>query len=127
MTAHQRALFEKAALSLRTGKAALDLGDAGAAVNRAYYATYYAATAALMGEEERPKSHAGTHRRFHHLFVAAGRLDAATGGLLLYAFNARQRADYDALSVTDPRAAADLLADAERFVSQVQAVVGEAR
>ncbi|HLA64927.1 MAG TPA: HEPN domain-containing protein [Rhodothermales bacterium] len=127
MTAEQRALFDKATLTLRTGRANLELDDPGAAANRAYYAAYYAATAALLGVGERPKSHAGTHRRFHHLFVTVGLLDAATGGLLVHAYSVRQRADYDLLAVTDARATADLLDDVERFIAAVREAVEAAR
>ena len=123
MTEHQTALFEKAALALRTGRANLDGDDAGAAVNRAYYAAFYAATAALVGEGDKPKSHAGTHPLFHKRFVATGQIGPEVGSVLVYAFNLRQRADYEAIAVTDSAAAADLLKDVKEFVEVVREMV----
>ena len=119
MSEHQRALLEKSATALQTANRNLDAGDADAATNRAYYACYYAASAALLGEGDRPRTHAGTHRQFNQRFVATGRIEVATGRTLAYAFQLRQRADYEALAVTDAAGVADLLADAERFVSEV--------
>ena len=123
MTPKQEALFAKATVALDTARRNLDAGDAGASANRAYYATYYAATAALLGTDERPRTHSGTHRQFHRWFVANGRVDPATATALAHGFHVRQRADYEAFAVTDTAAAADLLADAERFVEAVRAVV----
>ncbi|HLT47874.1 MAG TPA: HEPN domain-containing protein [Rubricoccaceae bacterium] len=125
MTPRQIALIEKADRALEAARANLDRGDGETAVNRAYYATYYAATAALLGEGESPKTHSGTHRRSAHLFIATGRVPQEVGRTLEDAFRIRQRSDYEALGVTDLRAAADLLADAERFVAAVRAVAEE--
>ena len=80
MTAHQVALFDNARRALKTARLSLDDGDVKAAMNRAYYAAFYAATAALLAKGEAPKSHKGVHRRFHLHFVASGPLDAAVGG-----------------------------------------------
>ena len=44
-------------------------------------------------------------------------------GALPYAFRQRQGADYDALTVFEARAAADLIADVETFVRTVEAVL----
>ena len=52
MTDHQTALFEKAHRTLETVRLVLDAGDASSAISRAYYAAFYAATAALLGKGE---------------------------------------------------------------------------
>ena len=44
-------------------------------------------------------------------------------GVLPYAFRQRQGADYDALTVFEAHAAADLIADVETFVRTVEAVI----
>ncbi|MCH8961821.1 MAG: hypothetical protein IH820_11005 [Bacteroidetes bacterium] len=41
----------------------------------------------------------------------------------MQAFRQRQGADYDALTVFEARAAADLIADVETFVQTVEAVI----
>ena len=123
MTAHQQALLAKAARALQAARLALTADDAETATNRAYYACFYVAQAALLGVGEEPKTHAGAHTRFRLHFVASGALSTSTGSILTDAFAARQRLDYNALAVTDARAAAGLLADAERFVQTVRALL----
>ncbi len=126
MTDRQRALLDKADRALDAARANLDRDDAETAVNRAYYAAYYAATAALLGVEERPKSHSGTHRRFAFCFIEPGLIPPDLGRTLEVAFRVRQRADYEALAVTDLRGAVDLLADVERFVAAARRLSGGA-
>ena len=123
MTDLPRAFLDKASRALGAARRAVDADDAETAVNRAYYACFYAAQAALVSVGDRPKTHAGTHRRFALRFVRDGPVPAEVGTILPEAFRLRLREDYDALPLTDLRAAADLLADAERFVATVGGVV----
>ena len=116
--------MSQATRSLRTARLALDDGDPLGATNRAYYACFYGAQAALVGVGESPKTHRGTITRFGFHFVVTGRVSSEIGRLLADAFAARQRSDYDAAAVADEAAAADLLADAERFVEMVRALIG---
>jgi uncharacterized protein (UPF0332 family) len=125
MTELQRALVEKGRRALGSARRTLEDGDAEAATNRAYYAGFNLARAALLGEGEQPKTHSGVHNRFALRFVATGRIPEDVARTLPHAAQIRERADYDAFAVTDTNAAADLLADAERFVTAVQAVVKE--
>ena len=119
MTKHQTALFQKARRALETARLSLQDGDASAAVNRAYYAAFYAATAALLEKGEAPKTHKGVHQRFHLHFVDSGTLDLTISKILPFAADARQQADYDVFTVFDEAAAADLIVDVERFVEAV--------
>ena len=123
MTDLQRALLAKAGRALTTARRNLDHGDAEAATNRAYYACFYVAQAAVLGVGEEPKTHSGTHARFRFHFVSGGPVSVEVGSILADAFAARQRLDYNALAVTDARSVADLLADAERFVESVRRLV----
>ena len=118
MTDEQSALLEKSHRALEAARHNLDRGDPETAINRAYYAAFYVATAMLLKVGETPKTHSGTHVRFRRHF--AGALPESTFGFLERAHNLRQRADYDALTLFDERAAADLLADAEYFVAAVE-------
>ena len=123
MTEHQAALVSKADRALATARLTLDDGDVAASVNRAYYACFYLAQAALLGAGEQPRTHSGTHNRFAFHFTRTGRVAKDTGRILPHAAEARERADYDFISVTDPAAASDLLRDAERFVAAVRALL----
>ena len=123
MNALQRAYVERADRALDDARYLLDRGSALAAVNRAYYACFYVAQAALVGEGEEPKTHAGTHRRFAALFVAPGTVSREVGRVLPDAFRLRLQSDYDALTNADVSGATDLLVDAERFVAAVRSVI----
>ena len=124
MTVEQEALFAKSRRALEAARASLARDDAETALNRTYYAAFYAATAALLDVGETPKTHAGTHRRFRLHF--ASRLPESLRSFLEYAANLRQRADYEALATFDLAGTTDLLADAERFVQAVEALLTHA-
>ena len=123
MTAKQEELVRKAERALRSARLVLDDGDAEGAANRAYYACFFLAQAALLGRGEEPKTHSGTHSRFSLNFISEGVVPASVGSILIDAFVARQRSDYNSATVADERAAADLVADAERFVAAVRGLL----
>lgn len=119
MTELQDAYLAKAGRALASAGRALEAGDVEVVLNRAYYACFYVAQAALDAFDEHPKSHKGTHVRFRYHYVATGRIPSGVAQTLPYAAQSRERTDYDAFVVSDLEAAADLLADAERFVEVV--------
>ena len=124
MTDLQQAYVDRADRALQSARRNLGEGDALVAINRAYYACFYLALAALAGRGETPRTHAGAHRRFAATYVASGDVSREVGRILPDAFRLRQQSDYDVFAVTDLGAAADLLADAERFVEAVRPLVG---
>ncbi|WP_456427400.1 HEPN domain-containing protein [Rhodocaloribacter sp.] len=105
--------------ALKTAHLMLKEGDAGAAVNRSYYAAFYAATAALLSTEEASRTHKGGIRRFNLRFVQPGSFPLDVGAVLAFAAAARQQANYDAFTVFEEAAVADLITDVERFVQAV--------
>lgn len=123
MTDLQQAYLGRAERALAAARRAVEAGDGETAANRAYYACFYVALAALAGVGEEPRSHSGAHRRFAARFVATGALDRDTARILSDAFRIRHQSDYDAFAVTDLNAASDLLADVERFVAGTRRLV----
>lgn len=95
------------------------------AINRAYYAAFHTAQAALLTVGETPKTHAGVRTRFNKHFVKTGAITGQVGAILADAETMRAQADYDAFSTFDTQAAADLLADVETFVEAVEALLNE--
>ncbi len=126
MTDKQYAFSEKARRALATAPINLNHGDVEAAISRAYYAAFYAAMAALLSVGEAPKTHSGTLQRFRLHFIKTGRLPLSLGDVLTYAFNARQRADYEAFAIFDEAAVADLITDVEAFVRAVEQMLDAA-
>lgn len=125
MTKEQHAFTEKAHRTLESARSALGSGDPESAVDRAYYAAFYMATAALLSLSERPKTHSGTHIRFHLHFVRTDRLDRSTGATLQHAFELRQRATYEAFAVFDEASASHLIRDVERFIERVDILLNQ--
>ncbi len=95
-----------------------------ASINRAYYAAFHVAQAALLTLGEAPKTHVGVSNRFYVRFVQTGLVGEDLSSVLPYAFRQRQGADYDALTVFEARAAVDLIADVESFVQAVETILG---
>lgn len=114
---------KKARRALRTARLSLEDGDADAAVNRAYYAGFYMASAALALVGESPRTHKGTHSRFWQRFVDTGMFPAHLGSLLPHAQSEREKADYEASHVFDIAAAEDLVEDMESFVTEAEVLL----
>lgn len=109
--------------ALETSRIDLDAGDARAAINRAYYAAFYMASAALALVDKRPKTHKGTHNLFYEQFVATGRFPREIARLLRQGREERETADYDFIGVFDTMAASDFLHDIQDFVEEAESLV----
>jgi uncharacterized protein (UPF0332 family) len=72
-----------------------DLGYLSAALNRYYYACFYAVTALLLTRELNPKTHAGVRTLFSLHFVQTGIVPLELGQFFGQLFDKRQRSDYD--------------------------------
>lgn len=88
-----RALKEKAHADLSDAELLLENGTAESTINRAYYAVFQAARAALQTEGESPDTHSGVIRRFGYHFVRTGRVSDEIGGILTSARSMRGEAD----------------------------------
>lgn len=65
------------------------------AVNRLYYACYYAVIALLIDKEIQPHTHAGVRQMFGLHFVKAGIVDNSIGKFFTDICDMRQTGDYD--------------------------------
>ena len=117
------ALLQKANQALDDASYLLEDDRVEAAMNRAYYAAFHAARAALLTEGEEPTSHAGILSRFSYHFIRTGRISEEVGQVLARAETDRNRADYDAFSVFEIQAAEDLVGDVSQFTEVVRQVI----
>lgn len=84
--------------SRKTFEAAKVLSENGfwnSAVNRLYYAVFYAVNALLVLNEIQTKSHSATKSQFSLHFVKTGKFDKKYGRLLSELFDWRQKGDYE--------------------------------
>lgn len=76
------ALRKKAHSAVSDAEALQKHGSPEATINRAYYATFQSARAALLTEEKNPNSHSGVIRRFGYYFVRTGQVSNEIGDIL---------------------------------------------
>jgi uncharacterized protein len=86
------------------------------AVNRLYYAAFYAARALLATRDMDAGRHSGLITLFQQHFVKTGLVPAETGKILARAFEKRQTSDYGDFATIDPADAQDLSRDVRAFV-----------
>jgi uncharacterized protein (UPF0332 family) len=110
----------KALQAAASAKVLLETGDADGACNRAYYAMFDAARAALLACGHKVgKTHKGVLNVFSEHLVRNGPLPKEIGRLLKQAETRRYVADYDGSPVE--------ISDALEMVGQAQAFVDEMR
>lgn len=113
-------LMQKADRALASARLLLHAGDTDGACNRAYYAMFDAACAALSCEDaaETTRTHSGLIAAFGLQLVKPGRLPRDLGRMLNRAEEVRLLADYTGGSIEHAEAC-EALSRAEAFVEAV--------
>jgi uncharacterized protein (UPF0332 family) len=111
---HARQMLDVAASNLAHG-------FPGSAVNRAYYAIFYAANALLRTKGISRSKHSGVISAFREHFVKPGLIEVEYSDIYGRVMDNRQVSDYDVEVSTGPKVAADDLRDARRFVDRSKA------
>lgn len=89
------------------------------AVNRMYYACYYAASAMLVAEHITTKSHDGVKQMFSLHFVKTGKVPVNLGKSYSRLFDKRTKGDYNDLFDNDQTVCEELYPEAKNFVESV--------
>lgn len=113
-------LMAKAMQAAVSARVLLDTGDADGASNRAYYAMFDAARAALLASgHDVGKTHKGVLNAFSDRLVKNGSLPKEMGRLLKHAETFRYVADYegDPVELDDAR---EMVTQAETFVAAMR-------
>ena len=87
-----------------------------AAVNRLYYACYYATEALLLKHKIEAKSHAGVKAMLGLHFVSKGLIPVAIGKILSTLYEKRQSGDYDDFIYCDKEMTDELTIQAQTFL-----------
>jgi uncharacterized protein (UPF0332 family) len=113
--------MQKASRALASARLLLDAGDTDGACNRAYYAMFDAARAALASETEpeATRTHNGLIAAFGLRLIKTGRLPKELGRMRNRAEEVRLLADYMGGAV-EPQDARALLSQAGAFVRAVR-------
>ena len=114
----------RARRALRTGHLALDDEDYITAVNRAYYAIFYAANALLATKGLERSKHSGVIAAFRQHFVKTGLIEVEYSRFYGTTMDDRHLGDYSLEELTYDKARRDL-EWAERFVDRMEQALRE--
>ena len=93
------------------------------AVNRMYYACFYAVSALLIAYQIEVKSHDGTRQKFGQHFVLTGLVPKEFGKFSRMIFEKRSAGDYDDFITHDLKTAEMLYPETENFVHRIKEIV----
>lgn len=116
---------EYARRALRTGNLALDDGDWVGAINRSYYAIFYAANAVLELQGLERNKHSGVLSLFRQKYVKTGLIEVEYSQIYGTAFEARNESDYERTEFPSQEDARKAIEGAERFVARVEKLLEE--
>ncbi len=117
--------MQRANQALGVAERALADGSLPDAVNRLYYACFYAASALLLTEGQYAAKHKGVLSLFDIHWINTGRLPATMGRFFHKIFDARLEGDYEDLAAFEQRAVETWLEEAEEFIAQVSLKIVE--
>lgn len=95
------------------------------AINRLYYACYYAAVALLVKHGITPSTHAGVKQMLGMHFVATGCLPRELGRCFSLLFERRHSSDYDDFAYSSEEEIDELMPKANAFIEAVEALLKE--
>jgi uncharacterized protein (UPF0332 family)/predicted nucleotidyltransferase len=102
-----------------------DWGYLDVALSRAYYACFYALTAALYAVNVVRGKHAGVQAALSQFLVKPGLIEEEYKDIYSALKTKREESDYGPRFVPDPDEATELLDDAKRFVARMEAFLRE--
>jgi uncharacterized protein (UPF0332 family) len=117
--------LERAEQSIRAAQELTAGGFYDFAASRAYYAAFYAATAALLGEGLGLNKHSGVIAAIHQRFIKTGKLSKDQGKELNWLFELRNVGDYGATAHVSQQDAARAIQAAESFLRAIQPLIGQ--
>ncbi len=111
--------MERSRDSLEAAKASTERGLYNDAVNRIYYACFYAVSALLISKGLSSSKHSGVRSLFEQHFVKDGPLPRALGKFYHQLFDSRQEGDYTDFVRFEKEDVSELSAQADRFIASI--------
>ncbi len=93
------------------------------AVNRMYYACYYAVSALLIDRNIQVQTHTGARRMFGLHFIKTGVIDQELGKFYSSLFNKRQTGDYEDFLDHDQEDVEALIKPARSLINTIEALL----
>lgn len=95
------------------------------AVNRLYYACYYAVIALLIDKDIHAQTHSGVRQMFGLHFVKSGLIDKESGKFFTDIFDMRQTGDYDDYIDFKKEDVLDLIEPANELISKIEILLSK--
>lgn len=124
--AYARLRLERAREDLATARDNMGQGYFRAAVNRAYYAVFHMASAALFSQGIQRSKHSGIEAAFSQFLVKSGQIEAEFSRFYQQARRQREAADYGDIVDVDEATARQTVKNAERFVDRLEKFLQDA-
>jgi uncharacterized protein (UPF0332 family) len=115
--------LERAEKSIQAAKELAASGFDDFAASRAYYAAFYAATAALLNEGMEFSRHSGVIASIHQRLVKTGKLDMEQGKELNWLFELRNVGDYGVTIHVSQQDAERAIRFAENFLRVIKSLL----
>jgi uncharacterized protein (UPF0332 family) len=109
--------LEQSERAIAAARRDLAAGDADQAIDRSYYAMFYAADALLAAHDLAFSSHGAVHGAFGKQFAKTGALDPKFHRWLLGAYDERQKSTYGLSAEFTEERAQQLIDQAEDFLA----------
>ncbi len=90
------------------------------AVNRLYYACYYAVIALLVSNEITAQTHAGVRQMFGLHFIKSGLIDKELGKFYTDIFDKRQSGDYDDFVHFSKEEVISMISPAKQLIGSIE-------
>lgn len=117
--------LKRASETLQEIEIHLENGLWNTAINRLYYACYYAATAILLDNDIKASTHSGVRQMLGLHFVKTGKISADLGKVFTDLFDKRHASDYDDFINVTREDVEDLLPPAREFIARIIFLISE--
>lgn len=119
--------LEKARQSIREAEVLANSDFFNTAVNRLYYAVYYAASALMIKNSLEAVTHKGIKTMLGLKFIHAGKLEREYGQIYQRLFDSRQAGDYEDFVYYEVASYEELYPLAVKFIDRIEAFLSEAQ
>jgi len=115
--------LEKAGEALASAELELNAGHTNFAVNRLYYACFYAVTALLLRDGKQFARHSAVKSEFGRTYIKPGRLDVKWNKFYQKLFDDRQEGDYIPTTTFEPSDISTSLQQAREFIDLIRGLI----
>jgi uncharacterized protein (UPF0332 family) len=112
--------FEKAKMTFAEVDVQLDNHFWNTAINRLYYACFYAVSALLIQKDIKAYTHTGIKQMFGLHIVLTGLIDPEISKIYNTLFDKRQKGDYEDFFYFDESSARQLVLPAKELIQQIE-------